>query len=722
MGSASLFLHISSCDTLTQPTLACADTHMIHILPIIDNRAPRAPISLDILREIAWHAFSQRPRKWRQGLLAFGMVSKAWLPLLDLFFGDVRVPFTRKEDHDTADMLSVANSLSRNPTRGVLIQKYTPSAYHPGDHEAVEYFQAQITILRSATAVKDVSFGYTHKQLLEELLGALSMLREVRTLQLSTESDQHPHHDAYRLSIAEAQAFIRKWAHLEKLAISDWRTPSCERPGPSSPHTEFQSKLKELSLVSGELSGPQLLFFLGATRTSPSLQIVELRHICGLTNFDLLIFLLHVAPCLKKLVIASCDIARTPNDEYALDAAMPSLASLDSVELIGDLASDLVLLRKVRRRVHGTARTSISLALPPSKLPGVVKAMAVTSWERIDIRWDQRTGTPAWNLLSDAYNKAYRRRISFSTALESPFLTSATVMAASFTCGYSSDSILPPSLHPVDHTTAAALHAAYNLAVEKSCSPRALAVCAPALSRSVAEYEPGVMPQTLRIPSNAVAQDNVAVAICAWYRARPVNVVVDLNGANFTSYGPGDEGYDPAIVHLSGEIAAGLSASYELKEEDPWLWHRHLLFTAVVMANEMFRQLRWLTHSAIVPASVAKYESPELWSYTSGHHAEPVFIAGVCHYPGKAGWWWEDKTFGGSFEGLMYTSLDPPPYQPYKKCLSAALQGAPYTVPVRFIRKLALRSGIIPGLWGEIAQDTIDVLCEGMTRLHTLAG
>ncbi|KAG6892747.1 hypothetical protein C0992_012756, partial [Termitomyces sp. T32_za158] len=165
-------------------------------------------------------------------------------------------------------------------------------------------------------------------------------------------------------------------------------------------------------------------------------------------------------------------------------------------------------------------------------------------------------------------------------------------MTAFFTCGIGSENKPPTHTNPVDNKTAAALHAAYNLAIEISCSPRALAVCAPALQKSVANYIPGLMLHTLRIPSNAVAPPSVASAISVWYRSRPIKVVVDISGPS--RYGPGTEGYDLSTLHISGEIAGGLAVSYELRGEEPELWRRHLLFTGVAMAHEMFRQLRFL--------------------------------------------------------------------------------------------------------------------------------
>ncbi|KAG6861397.1 hypothetical protein C0995_000526 [Termitomyces sp. Mi166 len=284
-------------------------------------------------------------------------------------------------------------------------------------------------------------------------------------------------------------------------------------------------------------------------------------------------------------------------------------------------------------------------------------------------------------------------------------------MAASFTCGIGSEFTPPTHTIPVDHITAAALHAAYNLAIEVSCSPRALAVCAPALQKSVANYTPGLVMPTLCIPSDAVVPPAAASAISAWYRTRPLNVVVDLSGPN--KYGPGVEEYDSSTLYISGEIVGGLVASYELKEDNPSLWRRHLLFSAIAMAHEMFRQLRFLTHRAIVPTVLAKYDSSELWSYTSGHHSPPVQIKDTRHNPGHAGWWWEDKTLGGSLEGLVYDSKDLPPYQRMKRPISAE-RGVFPEVPVKFIRALAVRSGIIPGHWGELSQDTVDALCDGM--------
>ncbi|GLB42345.1 hypothetical protein LshimejAT787_1103600 [Lyophyllum shimeji] len=277
-----------------------------------------------------------------------------------------------------------------------------------------------------------------------------------------------------------------------------------------------------------------------------------------------------------------------------------------------------------------------------------------------------------------------------------------------FTYGYGSDGLPPttPNTSPVDLSTALALQEAYDLAVEISCTPRALAVCSAVLKKSVADYVPGEMRSSLGVPLHAVAPPEVASSVTAWYRSHPFQVVVDINWTNHEEHSS-----CARIIYISGEIAASLSAAYDLKSAEPGLWRRHRLLTAIIMAREMFCILRYTAHCRMMPAQLARYASPALWSYTSGHHARPVQISGRSHIPGHAGWWWEDKVIGGSIEGLLYLPQDRVPDYLAMKSISASADRCAL-VPVALIKTIALRSGIIPGFWGELSQDTVYALAD----------
>ncbi|KAF5379058.1 hypothetical protein D9615_005998 [Tricholomella constricta] len=290
-------------------------------------------------------------------------------------------------------------------------------------------------------------------------------------------------------------------------------------------------------------------------------------------------------------------------------------------------------------------------------------------------------------------------------------------MPISFSYGFGSFGLPPTSRNPVNPVTETALREAYHLAIDLSCCSRALAVCAPALKKAVANYTPGVIASTLRIPFDSVAPPAVAHAVASWYRLCPFEVVVDVTSAPYDSE---RHFSDSPVIYITGEIAAGLSASFEMRSAYPQLWRRHLLLTAIVMAREMFCHLRYMTHCMIAPPDIAKHAPAALWSYTSGHHASYMYLRGTAHIPGEAGWWWEDKTIGGSIEGLLYDARQHDRPRMKEKQKISASPDSSTAIPIAFIQSLALRSGFTPGLWGRVSQDKVDELCTSQSMYMML--
>ncbi|GLB42339.1 hypothetical protein LshimejAT787_1103540 [Lyophyllum shimeji] len=270
-----------------------------------------------------------------------------------------------------------------------------------------------------------------------------------------------------------------------------------------------------------------------------------------------------------------------------------------------------------------------------------------------------------------------------------------------FTYGYGSAGLPPTTTSPVDALSAVALREAYDLAIEISCTPRALAVCSSALRWPFAnDVTSDTSP--LDVPLDCIAPPDLGTSVVAWYRSRPVRVVVDLHSGIYDrrKYLP-----DASVIYISGQVVACLSASFWLELSNPELWRRHLLLTAIVIAREMFCYLRYSKHCRL-----SRYSHPQFWSDTAVHDQ---CCPQEFDNPVKAGAWWEDKVFGGAIEGLLYDSQVSAYHRGLRNVYFCPDTSAR---PVAFIKALCLRSGQMPGRWGEIPQYVVDRLCDDPSR------
>jgi len=115
---------------------------------------------------------------WRAQLLRYAMLSKNWLPALDLFFA------LHGQDNVITSgitVVSVARYLSASRGRGTqaFLRHFKPEKYCdtnedrielkvPDAHEYLERSRAFLTIARLATSIQDISIYTVHKSLGEE--------------------------------------------------------------------------------------------------------------------------------------------------------------------------------------------------------------------------------------------------------------------------------------------------------------------------------------------------------------------------------------------------------------------------------------------------------------------------------------------------------------------------------------------------------------------------
>ncbi|KAG6900671.1 hypothetical protein C0993_005904 [Termitomyces sp. T159_Od127] len=266
------------------------------------------------------------------------------------------------------------------------------------------FCEAQNTILRYATAVTDVAIESTHTVLFNEFYDILCGLRSVSNLQVTGTQRFGPPDtgDIRPLTFDEILKIISLWSHLKELSIFNFKLSS-GFDSPSSSGTDIKDveitcPIENLNLGIGMLKSSLLMRLTGPLYSPPTIRFARFDAVKGLTNSDFLAFLMRVSSTLVSLVVSACPMWRNSDDEeYAIDAAMPSLKFLETLILEGDLSSEKALIRKVRQRPLGEGtirnRHQISLSSPKMvQLDVLMDAVSVTGWDTIHVYLDTPAG------------------------------------------------------------------------------------------------------------------------------------------------------------------------------------------------------------------------------------------------------------------------------------------------------------------------------------------
>ncbi|KAF5386613.1 hypothetical protein D9615_001544 [Tricholomella constricta] len=393
------------------------------ILPISSRSTSLSSLPFTLLSRVVLHAIFDNKERWRRSLLSFGLVCKSWAPLLDLFFSHfcnhVR-PFDKGYEY-LPRIEAVARSLEMVPRRAALIKRYTPRTYlRPvkAEHSHI-FWKAQNTILRlAATSLQHLHIDSTRTDdpSFQEFIDIISGLRGIQTFQLSgpwSKPSWAKVGDLRNLVVEDIQRIICLWPHLTSLILTSWdafpttwnslASQSLQsqvilatdaghvvEEGMGAKKAQLVCPIEELRFYSGELTRSQLLIFASPTLPLPRLQRAKFYYVKGLTNSHFLGFLTRVASTLVSLTVIRSEILRGGDEEYAIDATMPSMLSLETLSLEGDVASASVISGKIKRQgrdTDGRKDTMQLYNLSFTDHESIVHALGVTGWDVISIGW-----------------------------------------------------------------------------------------------------------------------------------------------------------------------------------------------------------------------------------------------------------------------------------------------------------------------------------------------
>ncbi|KAG6863586.1 hypothetical protein C0991_004815 [Blastosporella zonata] len=285
---------------------------------------------------------------WRATLLSYGLVCKAWSPVVELFFEGfepdaTRVPgFRTLAINDKPVACRVARSLEARPERGSLIRAFATNYFiHPSAHVSMWDCQQQwhsfafIMGHANPQLLKIVRILHPiHPDVAKDVLRILEALCGVESFVLV-----RPGFDMDTI-----QEVMSKWPRLHELILHEWSAFDKDTQLASFPALSFQ--LETLDLYGGEIKGHQMMRFV--TMPNPRLRVLSLMNLTGLLNNEFATLLTTVAPTLEELQINHCQFLRaTDDEEFAIDTVMPQFAALKRLIAIGvGLVSALAISRK----------------------------------------------------------------------------------------------------------------------------------------------------------------------------------------------------------------------------------------------------------------------------------------------------------------------------------------------------------------------------------------
>lgn len=198
------------------PRLRGIPDYSFRILPLFRERQSSVQLPPDIIRHIVGYAVRDHGLGWRATLLTYGLVSKAWSCVYQLFF-DILTYNTP----DMATATAVAHSLEMRPERGHFLRSFSPGYFDMDCTDEASYLtscQGLVKILSITTSVREVYLTCIHSSALQELKRALSKLRKVDTLRIR--GGLGGKITSRQLSVDEIQTAIAPWSELRSCKLS----------------------------------------------------------------------------------------------------------------------------------------------------------------------------------------------------------------------------------------------------------------------------------------------------------------------------------------------------------------------------------------------------------------------------------------------------------------------------------------------------------------------
>ncbi|KAF5374454.1 hypothetical protein D9615_009127 [Tricholomella constricta] len=314
-------------------------------------------------------------------------------------------------DSDRPYIHRVSRSLQIKPKRATLMNAFCCFDYRfkePSNLTIADWHDL-LTILGHATSVTAVRLLPSPEEVAGLIVHTLSTLRQVRSLTMLAGGS-----GALSLSITEIRVAIAQWQDLKVLQLHEWMQKNSDIT--LYPHS-LACKIETLDLYRDTLTSLQLMSFV-TSPTLPHLHTLHLHEIQGFSDHDFFLFLSSVASTLSHLVVMDCLMpCSSPEEELALDAAMPILHALHSLSVDAAHITALAISRKGVQAgqdlddLEDRSSIVIEFAFADLFLEQLEHAMGVTGWQRVSIQWSEELSDLDDDILQRASNVAVERNI-----------------------------------------------------------------------------------------------------------------------------------------------------------------------------------------------------------------------------------------------------------------------------------------------------------------------
>ncbi|TFY69321.1 hypothetical protein EVG20_g3201 [Dentipellis fragilis] len=320
---------------------------------------------------------------WRSSLLSFTLVCRAWAPVFVMLYQD----FSQYAGgRSPPKQVGLAAALRLNPERGRAIRRFSPYHFRSGDETYEELSQALVDILSSASLVEDLTIKDVFVDYKDKFIQALRGCTAVTSFMVNRgPPDPEKEPSTYVLSLADIITCMAHWRSLRILTIYGFNSSINSNGDNPTPICQLQ----QLRLQGGRASDLELMHITSSSLSS--LRQVDFDKVTGITNSGLKEWLLAVAGTLKSLSFDDCTFSRENNDEeHAIDAAIGQMDQLRSLQLDGEMYTELVFMRKekkprppgVRGRIY---RIRLSSIRPGAFTKHFLSVLKYTGWEDINM-------------------------------------------------------------------------------------------------------------------------------------------------------------------------------------------------------------------------------------------------------------------------------------------------------------------------------------------------
>jgi hypothetical protein len=306
-------------------------------------------LPMEILLQIFWEVSRAFYSGWRRDLLSCALVCRNWSCSLDLLLWDLHGP---RRAYFPPNIHALGKALTEQPALGLSIKNICTEQLRSSlfigedDHKdsaSVSAFTLDlITIIRTARNIQSLALENLDSSQSEALASALYGLRDLSTFSTGR-TDSPNRSDDGVIGIVHLAHCLASWPSLKSLTMYASQPHTITKP--ALPLRLPVCALTELSIESVFMTNNELMYLMSTSLRT--LEHVTLNKISGITNVGLRRFLDAISQNVSCLTIrhtGECDIPE--QEERALDATINKMRHLRKLDVMGDVATKLMLQRR----------------------------------------------------------------------------------------------------------------------------------------------------------------------------------------------------------------------------------------------------------------------------------------------------------------------------------------------------------------------------------------